>query len=162
MTMNSILQVATSSVLLIGAAPAYTCEHVSPDPQFHFGSLVFDVGGNGQAELGVDSSATDALDFLNGLIKQHGLESEMPAARKWVAEEFYPGEQTLSSLRLNRGFTQLELANKIGVPQSTIARIETGNNTPSVERAGEIAHALGVSLDEYYAAFKVSRQGKSV
>ncbi|ATI01783.1 XRE family transcriptional regulator [Alcaligenes faecalis] len=86
----------------------------------------------------------------------------MPAARKWVAEEFYPGEQTLSSLRLNRGFTQLELANKIGVPQSTIARIETGNNTPSVERAGEIAHALGVSLDEYYAAFKVSRQGKSV
>ena len=44
--------------------------------------------------------------------------------------------------RQNAGLSQPELANKSGVPKTTIARIEQGNNT-SIETLTKIANALG-------------------
>ncbi|AON62334.1 transcriptional regulator [Lacticaseibacillus rhamnosus] len=44
--------------------------------------------------------------------------------------------------RQNAGLSQQELANKSGVPKTTIARIEQGNNT-SIETLTKIANALG-------------------
>ena len=44
--------------------------------------------------------------------------------------------------RRNAGLSQQELANKSGVPKTTIARIERGNNT-SIETLTKIANALG-------------------
>lgn len=43
------------------------------------------------------------------------------------------------------GLTQRELARRVDVPQSTIARIERGNNT-SVDTLSKIANALGKKL----------------
>ncbi|KFK45906.1 helix-turn-helix domain-containing protein [Lacticaseibacillus rhamnosus] len=44
--------------------------------------------------------------------------------------------------RQNAGLSQQELANKSGVPKTTIARIERGSNT-SIETLTKIANALG-------------------
>ncbi|MDK7184256.1 helix-turn-helix domain-containing protein [Lacticaseibacillus rhamnosus] len=51
----------------------------------------------------------------------------------------------LMSAREAQGLTQRELAARAGVPQSTIARIERGDNT-SMETLSRIAFALGKKL----------------
>lgn len=48
----------------------------------------------------------------------------------------------LAELRNRSGYTQKELANKIGKPQSTISRIETGEMNPSIELVIEIVNGL--------------------
>ena len=50
----------------------------------------------------------------------------------------------LLKAREDAGLTQRELAKRVDVPQSTIARIERGNNT-SVDTLSKIANALGKS-----------------
>lgn len=49
----------------------------------------------------------------------------------------------LTELRVNAGLTQKELAEKIGKPQSTISRIETGEMNPSIELVIEIVSGVG-------------------
>lgn len=51
----------------------------------------------------------------------------------------------LLKAREDAGLTQRELAKRVDVPQSTIARIEQGNNT-SVDTLSKIANALGKKL----------------
>ena len=51
----------------------------------------------------------------------------------------------VTHVRKEAGLTQRELANVSKVPQSTIARIETGANT-SVDTLTKIANALGKKL----------------
>lgn len=51
----------------------------------------------------------------------------------------------VTHVRKEAGLTQRELANVSKVPQSTIARIETGANT-SVDTLTKIANALGKRL----------------
>ena len=51
----------------------------------------------------------------------------------------------VTHFRKEAGLTQRELANVSKVPQSTIARIETGANT-SVDTLTKIANALGKKL----------------
>ncbi len=46
------------------------------------------------------------------------------------------------------GVTQAGLAQTIGIAQSTIAGYISGRRGPSVERAKQIATALGVGLDD--------------
>jgi transcriptional regulator with XRE-family HTH domain len=51
--------------------------------------------------------------------------------------------------RLERGWTQLELAQKSGVPQPTISQIESGNRRyPTYENIKKIAKALGINIEE--------------
>lgn len=47
--------------------------------------------------------------------------------------------------RENYGWTQQELAEKAGIPQSTIARVEKGANT-SMDTISKIANAFGKSV----------------
>jgi DNA segregation ATPase FtsK/SpoIIIE and related proteins len=50
-------------------------------------------------------------------------------------------------LRKSMELTQKELANRVGKPQSTIARIETGNMAPSFSLISDIAMALNKKLN---------------
>ncbi|WP_073294932.1 helix-turn-helix domain-containing protein [Atopostipes suicloacalis] len=49
----------------------------------------------------------------------------------------------LTELRKSTGLTQKELSEKIGKPQSTISRIETGEMNPTIELVIEIANGMG-------------------
>jgi transcriptional regulator with XRE-family HTH domain len=53
----------------------------------------------------------------------------------------------LRALREKQNISQEELAQAIGVRQSTISEIERGNRTPSLPVANRLAEKLGVSLD---------------
>ncbi|WP_372782366.1 helix-turn-helix transcriptional regulator [Phenylobacterium sp.] len=54
-------------------------------------------------------------------------------------------------LRFEHGeMTQSELAGKIGMTRQTIAAIEAGKYSPSLEAAFRIAHVFGATLDEVF------------
>ena len=54
-------------------------------------------------------------------------------------------------LRFEHGeMTQSELAEKIGMTRQTVAAIEAGKYSPSLEAAFRIAHVFGASLDEVF------------
>jgi transcriptional regulator with XRE-family HTH domain len=54
----------------------------------------------------------------------------------------------MRKLRREKGFTQQELAEKTGIGQSYICKIESGDMEPSVKRLGKIAKALGTTVKE--------------
>ena len=60
---------------------------------------------------------------------------------------------TVYTLRTNKGLTQEELAQKVGITRQTVISIEKGNYTPSVHLALKIASAFRVPVEE---VFKIS------
>lgn len=53
----------------------------------------------------------------------------------------------VKNLRLELGLSQIEFAKRVGKPQSTIARIETGAVLPTVHLLSEIARKVGKRLE---------------
>jgi len=54
----------------------------------------------------------------------------------------------LREFRLRRGWTQSQLAQKVGARQEKISRLETRERSPSIEDLVRLTHALEVSFDE--------------
>ena len=54
---------------------------------------------------------------------------------------------TLRELRAERGMTQQELADAIGVTRQTVIAIELDKYSPSLETAFKIARVFGVALE---------------
>ncbi|MEX6642418.1 helix-turn-helix domain-containing protein [Clostridium perfringens] len=54
----------------------------------------------------------------------------------------------LKTLRLNKGFTQSQLADAIGIPRTTYANYETNKREPKIEVLQKIATTLGVTIDD--------------
>lgn len=62
-----------------------------------------------------------------------------------------PIANQIRRLRFQAGeMTQSELAERIGMTRQTIAAIEAGKYSPSLEAAFRIAHVFGVRLDEVF------------
>ena len=56
--------------------------------------------------------------------------------------------QLLKSIRMEKGFSQKEIAEKLGVSQPSYAQYENGKRNPKAETIKKIADALGVSIEE--------------
>ena len=56
----------------------------------------------------------------------------------------------IKEARFNAGFTQTELANALGVTQSTVTYWENGTNVPTSENIAKIAEIFGCRIDELY------------
>jgi putative transcriptional regulator len=56
----------------------------------------------------------------------------------------------IRELRAERGLTQQELADAIGVSRQTVNAIEGGKYSPSLEAAFRIAEVLGKRLEEVF------------
>jgi putative transcriptional regulator len=62
-----------------------------------------------------------------------------------------PIANQIRRLRFEHGeMTQSGLAQKIGMTRQTVAAIEAGKYSPSLEAAFRIAHVFGASLDEVF------------
>jgi putative transcriptional regulator len=62
-----------------------------------------------------------------------------------------PIANQIRRLRFEHGeMTQSELAEKIGMTRQTVAAIEAGKYSPSLEAAFRIAHVFGVKLDDVF------------
>ena len=59
--------------------------------------------------------------------------------------------ERIRTIRKEKGLTLVEIAEKTGVAQATLSRIETGTMIGTVESHEKIADTLGVSLSELYA-----------
>ncbi len=57
---------------------------------------------------------------------------------------------TLKKLREEKGLSQTQLANLVGLKQTTISQYEKGSRTPDLTRAKKISDALGITLDEFF------------
>ena len=92
--------------------------------------------------------------------------------RKWFADpEFaaayereYPYDELsleIGGLRASLELTQTEFGRLVGMPQSTIARIEPGKQAPSVATLKRIAKATGTELVIEFRRPKRVRRAKS-
>lgn len=59
-----------------------------------------------------------------------------------MAHEFMIASELIKA-RLNSNLTQKEVAEKMGTTQSVIARLESGNNLPSLKTILKYAEAIG-------------------
>lgn len=57
-------------------------------------------------------------------------------------------KDNLVSMRKIHGYSQDELAEKIGVTRQTLSKYETGESLPDIERCRLIADIFGVSIDD--------------
>lgn len=54
----------------------------------------------------------------------------------------------LKTLRQNKGLTQAQLADNIGIPRTTYANYETNKREPKIEVLNKIAEQLGITIDD--------------
>lgn len=91
--------------------------------------------------------ASDIDSFINELVSEdNSFSNTIKSARRDLGEELYTGEITLKSLRLRKGFSQAELAKKIGTSQSHIARIERRPEAIMLTTSIKLAEALGINI----------------
>ena len=67
-------------------------------------------------------------------------------------------QQKLKNAREDIGLTQREIADRIEEPQSKIAKIESGTQSPDVEIIGKLAELYEVSLDWLFGVGPKKRQ----
>jgi len=59
-------------------------------------------------------------------------------------------KNNIASIRKQKGLTQIELAELVGVNRFHISNIERGKASPSVKLLIKIANVLNVSLDDLF------------
>lgn len=65
-----------------------------------------------------------------------------------IVNRILDGESPVRAFRDWRGLTQVDLAKASGIGRVTIAEIETGRKTGSVQTLKALASALGVAVDD--------------
>lgn len=80
-----------------------------------------------------------------GDLKARGIKIRKPQETE-ISEERMKLAQQLKSIRKKLGYTQEELARKMGVIQQYISKIESGNENVSVDTLKRIADVLGKNL----------------
>lgn len=56
---------------------------------------------------------------------------------------------TLKELRVEKDMSQTELADIVGLKQTTISQYENGSRRPNISIAKKLSNALGISLDDF-------------
>jgi transcriptional regulator with XRE-family HTH domain len=67
---------------------------------------------------------------------------------KAVTKKNWKLARTIQKIRTERHITQEQLAERLNVSQSWLARIETGREIPNLRRLQQIARALGVTVKD--------------
>jgi DNA-binding XRE family transcriptional regulator len=94
-------------------------------------------------------------EYVAGQETNPEMAAEIRAARATLAAviQTKDNKATLRSMRLSRGMSQTQLAAKVGTSQSQVARIETGNQDPTIATLARFAVALEASIGEVAEAF---------
>jgi DNA-binding XRE family transcriptional regulator len=100
------------------------------------------------------------IDDLVAELESHSDESAKSIAkgRKWVAENFYAGQESVAHFRLQKGWSQAELARRAETSQPYIARLEQGRVDPQISTARKIANALGITIETFVNAMDQEAQ----
>ena len=68
--------------------------------------------------------------------------------------------ERIARIRKERGFTQVELATRIGIIQTIVSALERNERKLSTEMAVRFAQALDVGLDELLGSGRPEKKGK--
>jgi DNA-binding XRE family transcriptional regulator len=91
--------------------------------------------------------AIDIDDLVTELEQSNEAAEAISKGRQWVAKSFYSSRSSsVALLRLQKGWSQAELAKRASTSQSYIARLELGNVDPQISTVIKIARALGVTI----------------
>lgn len=91
--------------------------------------------------------AIDIDDLVAEFEQSNEAAEAIAKGRQWVAKSFYSSQpSSIALLRLQKGWSQAELAKRARTSQSYIARIELGNVDPQVSTVKKLAQALGVPV----------------
>jgi transcriptional regulator with XRE-family HTH domain len=66
----------------------------------------------------------------------------------------------LKELRLGKGFTQVQLAARLNVPQSYVSKYETGERRLDFVETASICSALGLSIQDFAKRFSVRAKSR--
>jgi DNA-binding XRE family transcriptional regulator len=67
-------------------------------------------------------------------------------------EEYIKGVcKKIKQIRVNKKMTQIELASKIGIDDSSLRRIESGNTNPTLKTIFRIASAFEIDVNEIFS-----------
>ena len=81
--------------------------------------------------------------------------TELEEGRQWVADAFYGKDgDTVRTLRLRKGWSQVRLAEELATSQSHIARIERGTENLTIETCRKLSAALGIDMNTLDQALK--------
>jgi ribosome-binding protein aMBF1 (putative translation factor) len=95
----------------------------------------------------------DIEDFIEHEERDPAVKQSIAAGSKVIAEQYYADSpQRLAYFRLQNGWSQKELAGRVGTSQSYIARLEAGEIDPQVSTLNRLAAALQVSPAEILQA----------
>jgi ribosome-binding protein aMBF1 (putative translation factor) len=102
---------------------------------------------------------------IDDLVTEHERNPARRAAleegRRAVARNYYGDRSGLAVLRLQKGWSQRKLADVTGMKQPHIARLERGQNDPSLGTMRRLASALGVELAAIVRALDSDTMGAS-
>lgn len=96
-------------------------------------------------------TATPLIDLLARVMRI--LDAPIEQVITIPADERYPGDW-----RAIRGISQPELAATAKIPTTTLKGIERGDRNLSDANADKLAELLGVSVEEYRAAYQRARE----
>lgn len=86
-------------------------------------------------------------------------------ARGWIADTFHAEDgDTVRTLRLRKGWSQVQLAKELGTSQSHVARIERGTENLAIETCRRLCGVLGIdmnTLDQALRRQEVIAQAKA-
>lgn len=64
----------------------------------------------------------------------------------------------LKGIRIQKGYTQEEIANKLNVSRQAVSRWETGKSCPDIENLALLGEIYGVSVDELLGKEKTDKE----
>jgi transcriptional regulator with XRE-family HTH domain len=68
-------------------------------------------------------------------------------------------QELLKRIRQDKGIRQIELAEKLGVPQSFISKYESGDRQLDILELRQVCQAVGISLQEFIRKLEDSLNG---
>jgi len=101
------------------------------------------------------NNSVDIDDLILALEADNG-QDFLSDERRWVGEIALGDRDDLASLRLKAGLSQKQLAERMGMKQPQLARIERGRHDVKVSMIRRLAEALDVSESTVYEAVKQS------
>lgn len=109
---------------------------------------IYNFDGYSESPPSPPKNHSSISNFLSDWESDPVRKSHLEAGRKWVAESFYSDDGvTVRSLRLNKGWSQKQLADELLTSQPHIARIEKGTENVGISTCRKLAQALGVDLN---------------
>ena len=93
-------------------------------------------------------SQSDFEDLLDVLAYDEAKSNNEESFPIELVERLIGGESPLRVYREFRGYTQVQIAQKVGLTQATIAELEKGKQKGSIETWKSLASLLDVDIDD--------------